>query len=322
MQPRVSVVITTYNQEPYIGPAIRSALSQTFTDREIVVVDDGSTDGTGAVVASFGDQVRYIRQSNHGVAGSRNTGVREARGELIAFLDGDDLWDREKLDIQVAAMDQESGSGLSAVDGVQFSDEGILRSSLIREEIWEHLPPPAHIMTRPCYGELLRGNVIATASQVMVPRRVLEEVGPSDTRLRLSSDWDLYLRIATGYKLTFVNRPLIQWRYLDTSASGSADLRHLRWAEDDLEILKKQLRLGESEFAPLVREQVDRKISQVTREVYYVGRRHRKSWALRYLADLFKRNPTRVRILVHLVALALPEAVVGGMGRVVRSVLR
>jgi hypothetical protein len=162
----------------------------------------------------------------------------------VAFLDGDDLWDPRNLAIR------------------------------------EHIDPGLQTLTLQCFTHLLRENVIVTTSQVMIPKRVLGEIGPSDTRFRLSSDWDLYLRIAARYKFTFINRPLIHWRYLDASASGSAELRWFRWTEDDLEILKKQSSMGPLEWAPMIREELVRRVSQVTRQTYY-DRRKSRSWALR-----------------------------------------
>lgn len=121
MRHRVSVVITTFNQAPYIRETVEAALQQMYPSREILVVDDGSTDETPAILAPYRDAITYIRQPNQGVAGARNTGVRHARGELVAFLDGDDLWDAEKLEVQVAAADLEPRAGLIAVDGIEFS---------------------------------------------------------------------------------------------------------------------------------------------------------------------------------------------------------
>ena len=105
--PRVSVVIPTYNRAGTVGRAIASALAQTDQDREIIVVDDGSTDATAAVVARLGDAVRYVRQENRGVAAARNRGIREARGAYVAFLDSDDEWLPEKLDRQVTVLERE-----------------------------------------------------------------------------------------------------------------------------------------------------------------------------------------------------------------------
>ncbi len=101
VNPSVSVVVTTYNQARYIAETIESVLAQTHAPREIIVVDDGSTDETPSITARFGDRITCIRQKNQGIAGSRNAGIRRASGELIAFLDGDDLWEPGKLAAQV-----------------------------------------------------------------------------------------------------------------------------------------------------------------------------------------------------------------------------
>ena len=87
MPPLASVVVTTYNQAPYIGPALDSVFAQTYRPDEVIVVDDGSTDETSDRIAPYRDRITYIRQPNQGVAQSRNTGIRAARGELLAFLD-------------------------------------------------------------------------------------------------------------------------------------------------------------------------------------------------------------------------------------------
>src|SRR5436190_9018266 len=108
----VSVVIPTYNYARYLGAAIDSALQQTHAPLEVIVVDDGSTDDTPRLLDGYGDRIRVIRQKNSGVAAARNAGVREARGELIAFLDSDDLWKPRKLELQIARFEADPGLGL------------------------------------------------------------------------------------------------------------------------------------------------------------------------------------------------------------------
>src|SRR5262245_60136432 len=136
MRPIVSVIVTTYNQAHYISETLQSAIEQDFDDREIIVVDDGSTDDTPKLMVEFGRHVVYLRQTNQGVAGSRNAGIQRARGEFLAFLDGDDLWEPHKLSRQVRAARDNPLSGLIVADGVQFENEGtILQASLIAPSI-------------------------------------------------------------------------------------------------------------------------------------------------------------------------------------------
>src|SRR5215470_7379907 len=107
MNPKVSVVIPTYNRAAKVQKGIRSALAQTFSDLEVIVVDDGSADDTGKVLAeAFGDRIRYCYQSNQGASAARNKGITEARGEWIAFLDSDDEWEHDKLEWQFQALQQ------------------------------------------------------------------------------------------------------------------------------------------------------------------------------------------------------------------------
>src|SRR5262245_66679199 len=130
MTPPVSVLVTTFNQAAYIEEAIASVLDQTLPPSEIIVIDDGSTDDTPERLASFGDRIHAVRQPNQGVAGSRNTAVRLARGDLLAFLDGDDVWERDKLAHQVAAARQHPHAGMVVVDGVQFDGQAVVIESL------------------------------------------------------------------------------------------------------------------------------------------------------------------------------------------------
>src|SRR5258706_4698570 len=281
--PRVSVVVTTYNQRAYVAAAIESALGQTFADREVIVVDDGSTDGTDAIVVSFGTRVRLIGQENQGVAGSRNTGVLSARGELVAFLDGDDLWEPDKLGIQVEAARCYPQAGLVAVDGVLFEDDGsILGPTLLADTIRELLGPDVTLVPHErCYGQLLYQNIISTMSQVMVRRTVLDQVGPSDRRFSLSSDGDLYLRIAAAHDFAFVPRRLVRWRYHARSASGPLHRRHLAWAADDLSIVRKQLGEAPAGRAGEVRRALRYRVGKTARQAYLYGREHDRAFAAR-----------------------------------------
>src|SRR5664280_78606 len=107
MNPKVSVIIPTYNRAAKVRDGIESVLAQTVNDLEVIVVDDGSSDGTGNILGeTFGDRIRYYAQANQGASVARNKGIAEARGEWIAFLDSDDLWEKEKLEWQFRALEQ------------------------------------------------------------------------------------------------------------------------------------------------------------------------------------------------------------------------
>src|SRR3989442_14831209 len=112
MNPLVSVVVTTYNQAPYIHQALQSVFDQTYPNFEVIVVDDGSTDDTPTKLGPFMDRIVYVCHENQGIAASRNAGIQKAKGEFIALLDGDDLWELGKLAIQVGALRRFQSAGL------------------------------------------------------------------------------------------------------------------------------------------------------------------------------------------------------------------
>src|SRR5207249_11176371 len=112
MNKMVSVVIATYNCRRYVGEAVESALAQSYQPIEVIVVDDGSTDGTAEELRPFKDRIRYLVQANQGPAAARNHGIRAARGEYVAFLDADDLWAPSKIEKQVAAMEKSDKIGV------------------------------------------------------------------------------------------------------------------------------------------------------------------------------------------------------------------
>jgi len=116
----VSVIIPAYNSGPYLTETIESVLRQTYPHREIIVVDDGSTDDTPARVARYGPALTYIRQAQGGVGAARNRGVAAARGDYIALLDHDDLWVPEKLEVQVEVAARHPASGMLVCDGLEF----------------------------------------------------------------------------------------------------------------------------------------------------------------------------------------------------------
>ncbi len=198
----VSVVIPTYNYARFLPQAIDSALVQTHPPLEVIVVDDGSTDETPRVLAGYGDRIRVIRQANGGAGAARNTGIAAARGEYIAFLDADDVWLPRKLELQMARFEADPELGLVHCGAEVVDDQSRLTGFMINGlEGW-------------VAADLLRldREVMGPGSNIVVPRRVAEEMGGFDERLPPSEDWDFSYRIAARYRVGYVAEPLIRYR--------------------------------------------------------------------------------------------------------------
>jgi glycosyltransferase involved in cell wall biosynthesis len=198
----ISVIIPTFNYGRFLRQAIDSVLAQTYAPLEIIVVDDGSTDDTPEIAASYGDRIRYIRQRNAGVGAARNKGIASARGEYLAFLDSDDLWLPEKLERQIARFEASPELGFVHTGVERFDESGSLGISMPAFE-----GRIAREMLR-----LDREIVAAIGSGLLLPKRVAEEVGGFDTRLPPSEDWDFCYRIALRYRVGFVPLVLVRYR--------------------------------------------------------------------------------------------------------------
>jgi glycosyltransferase involved in cell wall biosynthesis len=206
---RVSVVLPTYNGARFIGEAINSVLQQTYKDLELIVVDDGSTDDTQAVVLSFSDpRIIYVRQDNQERSVARNTGINLARGELIAFLDDDDFWLPEYLDAQVGTLDARPDCGWSRTFVYDVDVNG-------RAYRIGGAGAPDARTEHELLSESLISNCVSNAA-VVLRAECLREVGVFDTSLRQGEDWDLWLRMAMRYRLATIPRPLACYRHYNS----------------------------------------------------------------------------------------------------------
>ena len=317
----VSVIIPAYNSGPYLAETIESALRQTHPHREIIVVDDGSTDDTPAHATRYGAAVTYIRQERAGVGAARNRGLAAARGDYIALLDHDDLWAPEKLAVQVAVAARHPTSGLVVCDGVEFDGEKILS---------RHLLPPVHReaigsadggeATRRFYRELVQGAAIRCPAQTLIPRAVTVRVGPLSVSRDEATDLDYYLRIAREYPVTFHDHSLARWRYLPTSHSGPANRRMLRWSELIAPVLARETRRAPAEDRLVVREALRALVRRQAREAYYYGRHHDLAYARRSLRTVMRHAPLDGRALAYFGALWLPPSITALAVRAVRGV--
>lgn len=204
MKPFVSVIIPTLNRLSLLKDTVESVRKQTFRDFEIIVVNDGSSDGTSEWLLAQKD-LRGINQENKGIATSRNAGAAAARGEWLAFLDHDDLWAPEKLQVQTDFVKQNPEVGLVAARHVRLG-----RS-----------------YRTPRQGRWIKGDLFVKAfsesfihtSSVMIRRDVFQRVGGFPPRYRFADEFDVWLKIAARYSIAYVDRPVVFIRFYESNTS-------------------------------------------------------------------------------------------------------
>lgn len=184
----ISVIIPTYNRRLFIKRAIQSVLNQETPCEELLIVDDGSTDGTDRVIESIEEassvQIRYFHQENKGAAAARNYGIKEAKGKWLAFLDSDDWWDRKKLTLQLKAMEEHTQYSVS------HTREKWFRNGRQVNQKKKHDPPHGEIFSRSL------GMCVVGMSTVMAEKRLFERYGLFDESLPCCEDYDLWVRVS------------------------------------------------------------------------------------------------------------------------------
>jgi glycosyltransferase involved in cell wall biosynthesis len=254
----ISVIIPTYNRASLLREAIQSVLDQDYflssdeaTLFELLIIDDGSTDDTREIVGAFGDRVKYHYQANKGISGSRNFGLRLARGNYIAFLDSDDLWKKTKLSMQMNLM------------------ENLPRAKVCySEEIWIRKgvrvnPKKKHQKYSGWIFDKVLPLCLLSLSSALFKREVFEEVGHFDEELPVCEDYDFGIRIAQKYAIYLIPRPLIVKR------GGHPDqLSRKFWGMDRFRIkaLEKALNLRlTAHQEELVKQEIVRKCGILAR---------------------------------------------------------
>ncbi len=198
----VSVVIPAYNALKFLPQTLASIRAQTFRDFDITVVDDGSSDGTRAWLTEQRDpQLKVVYQTNQGVAQARNTGIWQSRGDYIAFLDADDLWEPTKLEQQVACLEANPGVGLvhTAIRYIDEAGNDLHRTLGVQGEgsIWH---------------EVVLKMPVRCGSTPLIRRSCFAEVGGFETSLRFAEEWDMWIRIARRFDFAIINEPLVRYR--------------------------------------------------------------------------------------------------------------
>lgn len=220
MSEKISVILPVYNGATHVGQAIRSVLAQTRFADEIVVVDDGSTDDTPSVLGAFGGKIRVIRVPNGGASTARNIGMAEARGDYFAFLDHDDVWFKEKLELQMEAFRRFPEVGILSCDYISRfagSDGRHHRhSEMLKMRHALNMDAP---LEAPFFLMQLKGNLIGTPSTAVVRRNVAERARAFDPEFVIAQDYDFWLRCARSSNLLILSKAMVFKRAVSTSLS-------------------------------------------------------------------------------------------------------
>lgn len=211
--PTVSVIIPTYNRGDLILDSLQSIFLQNYSDYEIIVVDDGSTDNTEDVLSYLikDNKIRYVKQDNHGESSARNHGILLSQGKYIAFLDSDDLFEPTKLKMQVQYLEDHPEIGLVHSGYTKFDNYG--HDLGYRDTSW---------FCGMIYPKLLlHWTVLMAVDTVMVPKKVFEAVGLFDETLRMGPDLDMWRRISRKYSFGFISESLARVRVHEGNISGN-----------------------------------------------------------------------------------------------------
>lgn len=204
--PLVSVIIPVFNAERFLSDALDSVLSQGYANLELIIVDDGSTDGSREIIECTPGKVRYLRQENCGPAAARNRGIEIAEGDILAFQDADDIWPSRKLEIQLAVLDKDPALEIvmGQVQRVQ-SSEG---------------EPALENINVPCFAVNLAASIFR--------RSAFEQVGPFDEQLRFSEDVDWFMRARErGIKTAKIDDVTLLYRLHDQNMTRDKLLTNL-----------------------------------------------------------------------------------------------
>ena len=228
--PRFSVIIPLYNKAPYVGKTVESVLGQTFGDYELIIVDNGSNDGSHEIVAAFTDpRIKIVRlEENVGVSNARNKGVAMASAPIVTFLDADDWWDPTFLEEMAGLIERHPDAGIYGT-GYYIVKNGKKRLAPIGvDEGFEE----GEINYCAVYAKTL--CMPLTSITVAMPKAVFDETGGFKPHLKLGEDFDLWIRIALKHKTVFLNKPLSNYNQdVDVTYRGTHHLRdpkeHMLW---------------------------------------------------------------------------------------------
>lgn len=240
-RPLVSVIIPAYNHEQYIEEALRSVISQSYNNIELIVINDGSTDGTAGIIEEFvrnnsDKNIQFVNKLNEGVCKTLNKGLTMSTGDYVAFLASDDFWSKDRIETQLEFMENNVNIGLV------FSDAWLISFNTRSDFKWSDYKPGIidyfknGIQNTDMYTLLLTQPIVP-ALTVLIRKQVLLDVGYFDEKL-VYEDFDMWLRIADKYPVGYINKPLAFYRIHGTNISN--DTKHM--IRGMFQTLRKHLR--------------------------------------------------------------------------------
>lgn len=209
--PLVSVIITTYNRETYLTEAIASVVGQTYSNLEILVIDDGSTANYAEAICAEFKNCRYLCKENGGLSSARNYGIAHAKGDFVAFLDDDDTWRKDKLEVQLKAFELNPQASLVHSAAAVMNAEGLLSGEVIGASAAK-----AHKRSGYVFWNAL-GVWVAKSPTPLIKKETLKAPILFDTNIKVGEDIDFYQRYFYKYKVYYINEPLANYREYDSS---------------------------------------------------------------------------------------------------------
>jgi len=213
MHPLISVIIAAYNADKYIKEAIDSVLNQTYKNFELIVIDDGSTDKTAQIAKSYKGKLKYVYKENGGVSTARNTGIKLAQGEFVAFLDADDVWIENKLHDQVEHLNKNEDLAMIFTNMIIIDESG--------ENVLGHFNSKESIPYDGFIFEYFLKKPVLYPSTLLIKKNVFEEIGYFNEKLKSCDDTDLFFRAFQYVQVGLVEKELVRYREVENSLSRS-----------------------------------------------------------------------------------------------------
>ncbi len=297
--PLVSIIVPAFNCADYITDSIESALEQDYPNKEIIVIDDGSTDSTPEVLSGFDGKITLIQQQNSGSAVARNTGIQAAKGDFIAFLDSDDLWFPGKLTLQVEYLNAHPDIGLVYHDWMvwEMNQEGTY-PPLCAPELPVGKPETDNSNSGWIYERLFSESIIHTTS-AMLRRDLVEKAGLFDTELRKGQDYEYWFRISRYTRVSKLKAVLSAYRINPQSVTCRPST--VNYAALVIEkVLSRWGRTGPDDIE-VPRSLIRRRLATVWFDYAYLHYRQGNPWiATRAFSQAIFNAPFRIKSWIYL----------------------